>query len=384
MGKYTLIKTCITILAITGLLSSCKTKIEIEEKSLNAYSSPTLKYIYFDCSDKWRAWSSANWCVCANAKGEAGENSIKLIITQNFDNKPRQGLVVIESGNSKDTVVVTQKENTQDIVLLSPSTLVEKSDARSETISFYASQDWTIVSTEDWISLVTKKGSSGIQKVQAYIKQNPKYDNRRNGQIVIKTKKEQTIVFIDQNGKEIRNKDWSFYDWNAQNIPTRMARGSETYVFDNEHKQITYYENKRRIKEYIYAKKLDDPREWNMATKDLGLVKEYQYTVEGVLFRAKYTYGGNSKLYYAEVEIDASTGNEETYSWKIYQKNSGLFDDKVLTVERETHFSFFSETSYSYKIYLVNKSTGIKELITTLWSSEEVKDFVLDYLVKIQ
>ena len=376
-NSFNLATISILIFTMIGLLSSCKTKIEIEENEIITSCLVSTEYIYFKSSDKWQVWpSTKGWLTCSKTTGEAGEdNYVKLSIRQNFDIHPRQCYVYIESGNNKDSVLVIQKGNDQELGLISSSQMTEDSHGWSQVISFCALNDWTITSNVDWIILGAKNGGSGVQHVMSSLKENSSYESR-GGQVIIKTKNRKEIVYITQKGKEIRNKDWRFSDYNSQETPTIMEKGNERYIFDNANKTITYYENNRRLKAYIYETELADPRQWDMATKDMGLVKEYKYTVEGVLYKASYKYG-HSDLYYAEVDIEEG-GYENPSTWEIYKKKSGVFDDKILQVDVIYNFLASNE----YKIIVIDKSTGEKRQRAIL-EKMAVKDYVLNYLKEL-
>ncbi len=360
---FSFLKTGIVIYATLGLLFSCKTRIEIKEKLIDVDCTPSTQKINFECSSAWTIKLSDKEWSCENKPvGDAGKHSVSIYFGQNYDTLPKKGYIFIESGNNKDTIVVTQKGNDKVLILISSEDLSIKPVGSQETLSFCALRDWTIVPTVKWISVEKQKGNYGVQNILVSIEQNLSYEGR-TGKVIIKTGGIQKSVQITQDGKAYRNRGWNFYDYNARNIPTCMASGSYKYVFDFDNKKIIYYENNRRLKEFIYETKLEDPREWNM--ESIGLVKEYEYSVQGVLYKAIYTYGSNSK-YYAEVDI-SDTGKEKTSTWEIHEKNTGVFDDIILDIK-----TFL----WGYEIYCVDKSTGIKKYIETL-NGEDVKHAVL-------
>ena len=407
----------ILIFVMTGLFHSCegqktkkineKTKIEIDQKLLTVDCSPSTQNISFSCSANWEFRSSENWLECKVRTKDKNKKIMTINITQNCDTNQRQGYVFIEVGDEKDSISIIQKGNDQELTILTNSEIFRNSFESYFYIEFCALQDWTITSTANWITIDNShrrnkrsrdihnqstsfnndekvrqlSGPKGIhiQRIRFNYNQNSSFEDRK-GEIIIKTKNRKEIINITQQGREIKNRGWYYSDYNSQNIPTCMEQSNEKYVFNNEENTITFFENNRRLREYIYETKLEDPRLWDMSTKDNCLIKEYKYTVEGVLYKAVYTNGKYSTQYYAEVDIDATTGKEETHSWEIYQKNTGLFDDIVLDTKYD--FGFFSGGSYT--IYEIDKSTGTKKYLTKIGDCDNcVKSYVLDYLKKL-
>lgn len=106
---------------------------------------------------RWKAKASNEWIKVLPSTGEAGKNSISVMVDENPTYSDRHGYVFIEVGNVRVAQIsVVQKGFYLTII---PASLTFGPQKESKPVSISSNVGWTANTSDNWISLSENKGN---------------------------------------------------------------------------------------------------------------------------------------------------------------------------------------------------------------------------------
>lgn len=169
--------------------------------------TPKLDFGYQASDSEFELLTNGTWTVSVNQEWihvspESGEGdaTVTVSVDDNNDGETRTGTITVSVGNSKKTIIVTQKSK-----VLEATLLANLSDSKERTIeaSITSTVDWTAETDVDWMTITPTSGS-GDATLSIKVEDNASI-NRRKGTLKLLSDVMETRTFeIMQPGRSLK------------------------------------------------------------------------------------------------------------------------------------------------------------------------------------
>ena len=146
----------------------------------------------------WEASTDAAWIQFSPAKGDPGQITLRISVSENPAREARNSSVTVslpEAGYTESFKVTQSAHNPS--ITLSQETLTATSAGISQTVKVKATVNWTATSDVDWISFQPASGGFGETVVTVTVASNPKAAER-NGAISFSGESQNASLAVSQ------------------------------------------------------------------------------------------------------------------------------------------------------------------------------------------
>lgn len=160
--------------------------------------------VNFTTNVAWSATVSADWVTISPTSGEAGKNSVKVMIKENKTGQPRSATVTItDEGSTQKVSVTVRQEALLASLSVTPESLTFSANKGEEMLNVTSNTDWLITKDAEWITLDSDKGK-GIATIAAGVTENTSLTSR-TGNITVSTSdgSVKKTVTVQQSGAEV-------------------------------------------------------------------------------------------------------------------------------------------------------------------------------------
>lgn len=176
----------------------------IVSSGISVESTTQSVTVNFTTNVAWSATVSADWVTISPASGEAGKNSVKVMIQENKTGQPRSATVTItDEGSTQKVSVTVRQEALVASLSVTPESLTFSANKGEEILNVTSNTDWVITKDAEWITLDSDKGK-GIATIAAGVTENTSLTSR-TGNITVSTSdgSVKKTVTVQQSGAEV-------------------------------------------------------------------------------------------------------------------------------------------------------------------------------------
>lgn len=159
---------------------------DIVSSGISVESASQSVTVSFTTNVAWSATVSAEWVTISPSSGEAGKNSVKVMVQENKTGQPRSAAVTITDKESTQKVSVTVRQEALAATLsVTPESLAFSANKGEEMLKVTSNTDWVITKDAEWITLDSDKGK-GLATIAAGVTESTSLTSR-TGVITVAT-----------------------------------------------------------------------------------------------------------------------------------------------------------------------------------------------------
>ena len=158
----------------------------------------------------WTISSSENWITFSQNSGDSGRTTVTATIGNNTSTSRTATITVTDGDQFTQAISVSQEGLAFSV---SPTAITAQSGATAETITISSPYNWTIVSSENWITFSQDSGANGTYTVTASI---ASADTVRNATITVSNGYSSSAITVEQKIKATLPSNTFLFNYNAK------------------------------------------------------------------------------------------------------------------------------------------------------------------------
>lgn len=178
-GDLLIYPTTVTAWSVTPTVISAATSGGTEQIRIAALAS-------------WTISSNENWITLSQNSGDSGRTTVTATIGNNTSTSRTATITVTDGDQFTQAISVSQEGLAFSV---SPTAITAQSAATAETITISSPYNWTIVSSESWITFSQDSGANGTYTVTATI---ASADTVRNATITVSNGYSSSAITVEQ------------------------------------------------------------------------------------------------------------------------------------------------------------------------------------------
>ncbi|MBR5204519.1 MAG: BACON domain-containing protein [Bacteroidaceae bacterium] len=178
-----------------------KDKLELATTSFTVVAEGKEIQIPFTTDVAWEASSDQEWCTLSATSGEAGAQSVTVMIAKNKVKSERKATITLKAGTATpQKVTITQEAAAPDQIDLKEKSYKVGTDGKNIEITFTTNAAWMIASDQSWCTLSKAIGEEGTHTLTVAVDKNTGYEDR-TATITLKAGNVQETITISQEKK---------------------------------------------------------------------------------------------------------------------------------------------------------------------------------------
>lgn len=195
---------------------------------ISAASSGGTEKIKIAALASWTISSNESWITFSQNSGDSGRTTVMATIGNNTSTSRTATITVTDGDQFTQAISVSQEGLAFSV---SPTAITAQSGATAETITISSPYNWTIVSSENWITFSQDSGANGTYTVTASI---ASADTARSATITVSNGYSSSAISVEQKIKATLPSNTFLFNYNAK----RYSSG----VFTKEQGQLYNYD----------------------------------------------------------------------------------------------------------------------------------------------